>query len=352
MNGPAIERAQISDLDEIVSLFRRGYAGTALAIAFADEERARSRWLHVNTRYPHVSDVSAWVCRTERGIVAHVGATDADAVVDAAVRRIAWARDLIVDPEARGGGLATRLISHLVERCSVLFLGGMNREVQRIYRRLGYRDNGALPLYVNVLRSRDAAHATGWPAPLRAAFAVAVPLLQRSQGAPARTTSLDVVTATSFDGFDQWWLDVEQAHPRVIRRTAETMAWRYLSGIHDHQILVARRRADVRGYAVLRRAVSRGIRAGSLVEVLVCPGDSGAADALIAAVVEQMRGWDAVFVRCITLDQTAQSALAHAGWLRVPSPVGWMVAESSVRDPAFARGGWMINGGDSDFDFI
>lgn len=346
-----VERALPSDVDEIISVFRRGYAGLPMEAEYIDETLARGRWLRINTGYP-LAGSGAWVCRRDRRIVAHIGTLPADAVVDGEIRRIAWARDLIVLPEMRGHGLATQLVVELVRLHDVVFLGGMNQRVQRIYRRLGYRDNGGVPLYVRVIRPREAVRALGWPEPARVAFALAVPLAHRVLATHRALGHVRVEPTQSFEGFDDWWPKVEHGHRRLIRRTATTMSWRYLRPDADYRIFAARGEGQLRGFAISRVGTSRGLSAGVLVELLAHPADRDALDALLAAVEFQFRQSDVVFLRCLALDRGAQGALSRAGWVRAPTTVGWMVAQRDRGEECFSRRGWMLNGGDSDFDLL
>lgn len=348
-----IERAKPEDVGAIVDLLQSIYLGTPIGREFEDPGAARERWLHVNTRQPSAAAIPAWVVRAGARIVAHVGAVEADAVIDGSSRRIAWARDLAVDPAARGSGLGSRLIESLVARYGVVFLGGMNDRVRRIYRRLGYRDNGDLPFYVRVMRADVAADAVRVPGAARPAVVAAMFAAARWRRPSRPRGEPRVEEVRSFDGFDALWESAERGRTRVIRRSAALMTWRYLAHpTHRYRVYAARSAGALRGCAVVRSGLSRGVPAGFLVELIADDQDGATHRELLAKVHAEFARTDAAFLRCVALDPPLQRALAGAGWIPAPSPIGWMVAELDGHNSAFERAGWMLNGGDSDFDLI
>lgn len=345
-------------LDDLLSFFQAAHASAPIAWAFRDRAGLAARWRWLNEGYPLWRDGEprSWVCVDDGRIIGHVAHLPVEIVSSGQVLRVSWARDLIVDPEARGRGIGPSLISHLVAQVGRALLGGMNPQVEAMYRRLGYVHVAQIPLHIRVHDADGFLDGLHWSGPRRIAGAVAIGgagLVRRSPSSRLRVQVVDRIGGW----FDAWWAGIEPRFQGAARRNARLMSWRYREHpSHDYTILAASDASGHRGVAVIRSGVSRGMPAGFVVELLAAPDDAAAFETLLSG-VEDALGVQRrpTFTRFASLGMSARRLLRF-GYLPAPSPLGLMVA---ARDPAdqfvhmLGRGrGWLINTGDSDLDAI
>lgn len=364
----SVERLTAGRIPDLCSFLKDAFARETVASHYRDLDSilARVRWL--NEEQPLATNMSlpAWICLSQAHIVGHIGCLPAQAVIDQSTTPIVWARDLIVGREVRGMGVGTLMIlTALLESDGTLFLGGLNDTVHSMYRRLGFVDMGKLPLFVKVLEPsvflaalspKLAQHSL-----LQRIAVVFVGVAQRARTRRQRSR-IGIVTEEfpRFDDeFDSWWRFVESAYSCVVRRTSEEMNWRYVGHpVHKYKLLAARGKEGLRGVLICRRGVSRGLRAGIISEVLTHPDDQGAASALLDAgerLLMAAHGAPLTFLRTTVRGGRFADVLGSSGYLRAPSPNRWMIANRdgpSSQQRVCRRQSWMLNGGDSDFDFI
>lgn len=360
-----IERMQPDRLGEVCDFFRRAYADQPLAGSFQDPTlvERRWRWLYDSSPVQMEGETPAWVCRLRDRIVGYLGMLPAVAVVRGQAVPVAWARDLIVAPEARSLGVGALLV--LAARQAVgrpLLVAGMNEQSASLFRQLGFLDGGTLPLYVKLYEPSRILETLPW-SPLRRRLVGAT--VRSGQSLSARVARLghrregvEVVPLERFDDrFDRWWAGIEPLFPCVVRRTAETMRWRYEDHPTHHYHVVAARAGDaMRGVVVMRRGCSRGLPAGFITELLAHPDDTAAIDALLAGAERWLAGSPEgrpAFLRCTIRQPAIERRLVGAGFLRAPSPIRWMRSDDGegvdATEPAEPER-WFLNGGDSDLD--
>lgn len=360
-----VERVRSDEVGELCDFFQRAYADQPLAEGFRDRSlvERRWRWLYERSPGPMEGGPPAWVCRHRHRIVGHLGLLPAEAVVGGRPTPVAWVRDLIVAAEARSLGVGALLVLAAREAAGrPLLVAGMNEQSASLFHRLGFRDAGTLPVYVRLYEPSRVLETLSW-SPLRRRLAGAAIRAGQSVGRLAGLVGrgkdgVEVVPLDRFDErFDRWWADIEPRLPCVIRRTAETMRWRYEEHpSHRYERLMARTGAQTRGVAVLRLGRSRGLPAGFLTEVLARPEDHAAIDALIAEAERRLTGTPGdrpAFLRCTVRQPAVERRLGRAGFLKAPSPVRWMVSaggEGMSGAGVEAPERWVLNGGDSDLD--
>ncbi len=346
-------------LPALFEFFRRAYADAPPVIASANcsAEVIGSRWRWMNERYPGRSDdaLPAWVALREGAIVGHVAALPVVVARGNATQPFSWARDLIVDREQRGRGLGAALILKLAAESPGLLLGGLNDEVRRMYRRIGFRDMGTVPFYV---RPHDGAAllAVGGHRRLGALRGIlgAVSAAQRA-GRSARDP-IAVAALDRFDArFDEWWASVEHELGAVVRRSSDLMNWRYREHpTHAYRCFVAHAHERIRGHLVIRTGVSRGLQAGFIVEVLARPRDTAVIDRLLDVADDELKRMrsDLAFTRATVSGTWMRWPMLRAGFFPAPSPIRWMIDPPA---PAWADRQvttWYLDGGDSDFDAL
>lgn len=347
-----VERITPDRISALIGFLDRAYGRDLFS-----GERGHLRWQWLYERCPAVLEggLPVWICLDGERIVGHCGALPGEVVAGTTVALAAWARDLIVDPAARGRGVGSQLMATVIratERCLIL---GEYEAVHRMYTRLGYLERGRMPLFVKVLRPRELAATLPLPGIGRAIAARVIPVLQARPS--IRAASLQVSAIQRFDGhFDRWWSEIEPALGCVVRRTSALLNWRYAQHpSHDYRILLLHRGDDLCGVAVARTGTSRGHRAGHLVELLAHPSDTEAIRSLIGAAEAELAREGVVLLRAAVRHRPVERALLRGGYLPVPSPIRFMVAAGNgavARDDVLARRDWFLNAGDSDIDFL
>jgi GNAT superfamily N-acetyltransferase len=340
--------------EELCGFFKEAYADQPMARAFQDPDRILQHW-----RWSNQHESSGWICRKGGKIVGHFAASGAVAVVAGKTLPIRWGRDLIVAPDERGAGIGPLLIITATEATSTpFFIAGLNESIYPTYRRMGFLDLGRIPLYVKVYDPRRLMDTAPWPWIARRSVGLMVAATQLIPAWPRSGYGLRVVRMDEFDGrFDRWWAQVESAFPCVIRRTSESLSWRY-HGHPDHRYtaLAAVAGEDLRGVAILRHGRSRDLPAGFITELLTHPHDSKAVrfllnqseQFLVDSAKEKL-----VFLRCAVHQPNVERALLGARFIRAPSPLHWMVAQVADHaevDRLARRDQWFVNSGDSDLD--
>lgn len=356
----SIEPLSLDLLAQVADLARAVYAGAPLGWAFADSAGTVERWTWLIEGNPLRSGdlPDGWVALAGGRLAGHVGIIPVVVTTDGRSQRAAWARDLLVAPWARGQGVGSKLITTAVDATGFLLLGGLNPEVRRLYRRLGYRDHGSIPFYVMPLR-RDALVALlRIPRALRPLAAAALRVAGARFPARRREPSVSVSSLERFDErFDRWWSTVESSFQTVVRRTSQVMNWRYRGHpTHRYRMFAAWKGDELRGVAVTRLGTSRGLPAGFLVELLAHPKDGETLDDLVAATRADLS--EAVpgpaFLRCNVLGGSVGRSLVRRGFLPTPSPFTWMTARAPGGSAAAQadRARWFLNAGDSDLDSL
>lgn len=359
-NDLRIERVTLDRLDAVIDFLVAEFARESGMPVTSGREADRARWRWSLSEHPAARNgaLPSWVCLDGDRIVGHVGAFPSDIAVRGEPRTMAWARDLIVAPAVRGRGAGSALMRTVTEahgRSGVLGYA----DTYDLYRRIGYVDMGAVPLFMKVIRPAAFARAFAPRRGLREAVSVAIPLLQLRPPRPRPTLRIDRTTAFD-DEFDHWWRGIELDIGCVIRRTSASMEWRYLRRpSHPHRVLAARDTGGLRGLVVVRAGTSRGLPIGIVSEVVARPGDTDAMLELIAAGERDLAdapGGDGIaFIRANVLHKAFGRAFLRSGYLPAPSPIRWILAGAGeaarldgLRDPSL----WYLNGGDSDVDLL
>lgn len=362
--GVSVERMSPDRVDALCSFFQRAYADQPVASAFRDTGHILQRWRWLNEANPIPLDdgLLGWLCLKEDRIVGHFAVLPAIAVSRGQAIPVCWGRDLIVAPEARQQGIGPILIvTAMVALQRPLLIAGLNDAVYPIYRRLGFFDFGAIPLYLRIYQPDRLLDTLPWPGFARRTAALAVTAAQHLMKRRRRLSGkLSIVPLERFDErFDRWWGSVESAFPCVVRRTSATLTWRYhRHPYHRYIALAAMNGQDLRGILVARHGHSRGLPAGFISELLAHPYDHEAIEALLVHAEELLRSSgdeSPVFTRCPVLHRAFKRALARVGFLRVPSPIRWMLAHaqgSSALGALARREDWFLNAGDSDLDML
>ncbi|MBM4433656.1 MAG: GNAT family N-acetyltransferase [Chloroflexi bacterium] len=352
--GLRVERAGDRHVPGLLAFLDRAYGRGLYA-----GEAGVARWSWLYERFPSAvaGQPPAWVCVDDGGIVGHCGALPIEVRVADRATPMAWARDLIVDPRARGRGVGSRLMSETIAATGRCLILGEYEGIVAMYGRLGYRDRGRVPLFVKVLDPDAIVETVGLPSALRRVAARAIGLVHARPRASS-PGSLDVERVERLDdGFDRLWSEIERRlGSLVVRRSSALLNWRYAEHpSRRYRFLAVSRAGELRALAVIRLGSARGLPAGQLVELHGHPSDRAARSAALAAAEAEMRAMGAVLARCTVRHGPTARALIAAGYVPSPSRTRFMAAlasGSADADPVLRRRDWYLNGGDSDIDVL
>lgn len=349
--------------EELLRFLHRAYADQPVA-AFRDLDSLSRhwQWSREGSSGLEGNRPDGWVAFKDGKMVGHFGILPALASVRGKEVSVFWGRQLIVAPEARGGGAAPLLIlTALRESGRPFLIAGLNPQSYSLFRRMGFSDFGRVPLYIRIYQTdRFFQAANAVPRWLRPVGGLWARLQRKAPRQPhPKEGGLSVKVLERFDeSFDRWWRRLEPSFPCAIRRTSETMAWRYeRHPLHRYTALAAMDRDGWRGLAVVRHGRSRGLPTCFITELLARPDDRAALSVLLVEAERfllRSAPEPPVFLRCTLSFPALQRALRRSGFLRVPSPIHWMAAHSpSGAEEDFLRpAAWMVNAGDSDLDAV
>lgn len=121
-------------------------------------------------------------------------------------------------------------------------------------------------------------------------------------------------------GFDILWQRAQAAGYSGIRRDAAYLNWRFVQQpVYSYLRVGWMSRNNVRGYAVASLRDVLGIPSMLVVDLLVEPGISGVAEALLEEVASRARIAGALLLSSLAIDNSAvASTLARAGFVAVP----------------------------------
>lgn len=262
MSSLVIRRRRPEDLEPTRALFQ-------VCFGRSIEERTWS--------WKCATDPHGWsqVAELDGALVGHVG-LDLRALHHArrpSTLHVAQAIDIMVAPRARGRGVATSILSALVDAAregASFVLASPNSGSARASARTGFRLHARLRRYVR------------WLAPITTARA----LLDRAQrppfdGSPARREGLLVRAWASgdrprFDAYDE--LVAHLTPGARLARPAAELVTRFVEAPRPYRVLVATNGDDIVGHVVLRFDVGRLARA----TIVECRGVDRRIEAVLA----------------------------------------------------------------------
>lgn len=295
--------------------------------------------------------------------------------------RAHWVKGLWVLPEHRNGPIGFLLLKEAVRHLGCAMAMVVAPAPRRLFGALGFRDLGALPNHLRILRPTRVLRRLeleklgmeripGWaPTALRlaqrsgvasaagAGAALALRLWSRARG---RSVGFALDSPAELDAaeVDRLWQRARDALPAVSIRDGRTLRWRYGGRAEKPYTFVAARRAsELAAVAVVRHPRAEGderlagLRVAVLSEVIFPPGQPRAGLAAIAGAERAARDLGADALLCSASHPALAALLPRRAFLRLPGNVHFM-----ARDDAGACAlpqtleEWWLTRGDSDAD--
>jgi len=246
----------------------------------------------------------------EGRIAGCLGYIPCDVNVAGQTLRGAWLANWMVAPEHRKLGVGPLLAREVAREFEITLALGANADAQNILARMGWTDFGMLQRYVAVLDRAAAAVLceTGrldWPG-------------LEDGSAATRPTDGDVRRVETFAGAAQDLWDRLRGGDAALagtRRTTEFLNWRYARHPQfSYRLFEISRNGQLQGFAVHRVEQARDlpVRVSRLVEFVA---EAEAADALLAAVLEDARAGQAVAMDFFCGSRGLNDLLARHGFL-------------------------------------
>lgn len=296
-----------------------------------------------------------------------------------------WIKGLMVVPEHRNGPVGMLLLKEAVRQLGTLVTTAMvvQQAPRRLFQALGYRDLGALPDAIRLLRpGRVLSQIDAGALPLpgsTTALRPAVRLAQRTglarlagglaglalggwagvAGGVAARLRVAVEPELDVAAADALWRRVRTALPAAPCRDGPMLSWRYGGPGGPYRVVSVRAGRELVGIAVVR--VPRedsdprlsGLRVATLSDLLYAPGDHGAGLAAVAGAEAAARTLDADALLCSGSHRALRAILRRRAFLGVGATVHFMIREP---DPALAGpadlGEWWLTRGDSSADEV
>jgi len=360
-----VERLTLEKKSSLISFFKEAYADQFNASEFKSADIVRKRWNWVNFLNPNLPDnqLPTWLCTSNGRIVGHFGIIPVFLKVGDKYNLSAWGRDLIILPRFRklgiGPFLVDKVIAQIKQDISPFMVGGLNKDVYTIYKKFRFVDLGHVPSYVRIYNLPNVLRAAFPRKALLNALGVLgiIPLkLFYLIFRQKMRKNIQINKIAKFDeSFDELWERASVHFPVIIKRDTKTLNWRFVNQPYwKYDIFKAEERGMLKGYIVLRRGISRGLRIGVISDFLASPKDAETISSLVRFAVKYFeRGAPIDAVKCNVLHNAFEDALKKGGFIKTRSNARFLF--TACRDPKDLAlisnpKNWFITYGDSDLD--
>ncbi len=305
-----------------------------------------------------------WVLKRGARLVGGIAQMPVVGDVGARTVRAYWAADFMVHPEERGRGLGRRLFAHCREASGVVLSMGppADSATGRIAREVGFRPLPSVPYLFRL--SSLAPILARLPCPPAVAAALRpISRLVLAASRPVRRARRDVRCdlreLARFDGaFDRLWEEVAMDGGARVRRTHETMNWRYADNpFYRYRCVGAWAGGRLRGCLVLK--VVRGARFdyGTVPELIVPTGEEDIARTLLAWALDRFREARVDVVKALMSTPFLSRVLRGGGFRPLGHGCDVVLAVDSAAatgldERAAAALPWYLTKGDSDLDVV
>jgi GNAT superfamily N-acetyltransferase len=345
-----VERRKPGDDAEISRLYE-----SVFGPALTEGSRKRWRWQYLENPNTREDGPEIWVAREGDTILGQYASMPVRLQWAGREVRSSWGMDVFLREEARGKGLGARLFTAWSDHVDVALGLGLTPASYRLFKKLEYVDVGPVPFFRKVLDPRAVARRRLGPMLGAAAGAAAALALRAIEPRPAAVADagLTVSAVTGFSPeYDTLWERCRDAYAMCVRRDAAYLDWKYVRcPTRAYELREARRRGELRGFAVSRHEDYRGLRLGWIVDVFAAPDDHAAKDALIAATLESFQSARVAKAQAFAMSRALGHDLRRRGFTQARSPMQFCVrARVPSADALADPGRWHVVFGDSDMD--
>ncbi len=318
-----IRRYEATDVDRLIEFQRRVYPEDAPLL-----RPGQFAWKYLEHPRRNTEGPWFWICERDRQIVGQQGALPFSLRAAGQTIDAAWAVDLMVDPAWRLRGVGPGLNSFLVDQLEVAGGLDLSDQAYKAFLRAGWTDLGVLPLYVRPLRPAKLLAARGSGSLARLASGLMAPAVAGSARALAAASKLPGVKVEEVARFDRrldtLWEDVSPRYPVIALRDLSTVGWRYdrCPERDRYRRVILTRNEQLLGYAVLSPGSWHDEPVMWLLDFLCRPRRLLTLFAVCAGLAIRT---DAIAVLCDARIPAAAPWLTGAGFIRLDSPIRFMV---------------------------
>jgi GNAT superfamily N-acetyltransferase len=343
-----VRRAKEHDA-EMFRLYEEVFGKDAAAAS-----RRRWSWQYENNPQVAATGPVIWMAQEPGRLLGQMAALRVRLWFGGREVQASWGNDYFVRLDAQGRGLGALLSNAWSDHEDVALALGLTPSSYPLFKKLGFVDVGPVPFYQKVVDAGAVARRRLGPllgalaAPGLAAF-----LRLRLGRPPGPPRDVEVAAAADFTPeYDGLWERARASYAMCVRRDARYLRWKYLECPHRrYDLLEARRRGELVGYAVSRLDDYRGLRLGWIVDVFTDTRDEGAKEALIHRLLESFQAAGVARAQAYSLNAPLAATLRRFGFFPGFSAVQFCVKSAVDPQGAFADvGGWNLMFGDGDLD--
>lgn len=304
-----------------------------------------------------------WVVKHESRVVGAMAQVPVILEVEGHPIRSYWTADLMVDPEVRGLGLAKRIFNQYREANDIVLSTGYPPDsvTSRVARSVGFRSFPAFSYLFKFYNLKPILARLPWASPVAGCLSeLSRPFLGkigwRWRTAPAGILLREI---SRFDhAFDILWRRVAGEISVAVRRTHETMNWRYFDNpFFEYKTIGAWYHEELLGCVVLKVAHAETFTYGTIPEIIVPKGESAIQECLLGCAMEAFHRAKVDVVKSLMSPPHLERLLRRAGFIAIGRSIDFVFSfRPDIPDTNFAsllkRGGWYFTKGDSDLDIV
>ncbi|HVR72605.1 MAG TPA: GNAT family N-acetyltransferase [Vicinamibacteria bacterium] len=317
---------------------------------------SRRRWTWQYERNPAVAATGPviWMAREGERLLGQMAALRVRLWFGGREVQASWGNDYFVRVDAQGRGLGALLSNAWSDHEDVALALGLTPSSYPLFKKLGFVDVGPVPFYQKVMDARAVARRRlGARAGTMAAPGLAAFLRLRFGRPPRPPDDVEVRAVADFSPeCDDLWERARASYTMCVRRDLGYLRWKYLECPHRrYDLLEARRRDELVGYAASRLDDHRGTRLGWIVDVFTDTRDEGAKEALVHSLLSSFRTAGVARAQAYSLNGPLAATLRRFGFFPGFSAVQFCVKSAVDPQGALADvGGWNLMFGDGDLD--
>lgn len=345
-----IENLKLSDKDKALVFLQRAYEDNP---RMSDEPFWD--WHYAAAPHKDPENLPVWVAKSGGQIVGQVGTIPVVVNIEGVRHNAIWILDMIVAPEFRRRGLATKLVKAAHEVCPFGLVINTAAQVgsTKLLQDEGYAIIANVPRFHKPLFPANDIREIAKFGILRKSINLAYAPFR-----PRFKENKNIRRVANFDGsFDAFWAEAETQWPGAVRRDARYLEWQFIRQPKKKFDIIGYYEGEkLRGYAVLffrREGASGAIPKAAISDLCYHPDNpKEIVDALLREslriAVERRAGG----LVTDALDALVEERLAHFGFWRVKNPLQFMVRSTGRQDLLHDPKNWFLTRGDSDISIF
>ena len=208
-------------------------------------------------------------------------------------------------------GLAQSVYEENIRRKTIFCYGAPNQNSHHGFvKKLGFRDIGVIPLYLNFLDFPTLVREkTGSRILAKCSYPFNL-LVKRTKMRERDSVETTVITHENAGLFDEYWKKIQNKYPVMVVRDSKFCRWRYLDmPIREYHIIMALKKGVPCGYIIGRITEVADMKCGMIVDFLIDRGCEEVGRTLIQKIRKYFRDNHAGLSGCLMQSFTEEAAL-------------------------------------------